>query len=91
VKFSRDVTDPALQPMADRTTPDIDALQPLDDAGFAARFEASAITRTKRRGLERNAEVVLENRRALRGDLCLLAERAFRAYRRATFRQLVMI
>jgi epoxyqueuosine reductase len=34
----------------------------LDDAGFRERYRGTAVTRAKRRGLARNAAVVLGNR-----------------------------
>ena len=50
---------PTPGPGADLDLPD---LLGLDDAQFRARFRGTAITRTKRRGLLRNAAVVLANR-----------------------------
>jgi epoxyqueuosine reductase len=41
--------------------PDLPALLALDDAGFATRYGASAVRRTGRAGLARNAAVVLGN------------------------------
>ena len=64
VKFSRDVTDPELQPVPSRIAPDLAALLALTDEGFRAVFRHSAITRTKRKGLARNAAVALGNRGA---------------------------
>jgi len=63
VRFSRDVTEPALMPRADRVDPDAAELLALTDAEWRARFGGSAMTRAKRRGLARNAAVVLGNRR----------------------------
>jgi epoxyqueuosine reductase len=63
VRFSRDVTEPALQPRADRVDPDAAGLLALTDHEWRARFGKSAMTRAKRRGLARNAAVVLGNRR----------------------------
>jgi epoxyqueuosine reductase len=63
VSFSRDVTEPALSPRADRVNPDAADLLALTDAEWRARFGGSAMTRAKRRGLARNAAVVLGNRR----------------------------
>ena len=63
VKFA--VAPPAdgvLSPRADRVAPEPRELLALDDAAFKARFGTSAITRTKRRGLARNAAVALGNR-----------------------------
>jgi epoxyqueuosine reductase len=63
VTFSRDITVPALQPRADRANPAAEELLALNDAEWRARFGRSAMTRAKRRGLARNAAVVLGNRR----------------------------
>jgi epoxyqueuosine reductase len=63
VKFARDAKEIALAPTRDRIAPDPRELLTLDEAGFKARFGTSAITRTKRRGLARNAAVALGNRR----------------------------
>lgn len=59
VRFARALDEPALEPR-----PAIDAAEmlALDDAGFRARYRGTAITRAKRRGLARNAAVVLGNR-----------------------------
>jgi epoxyqueuosine reductase len=40
---------------------DLDAIEALDDAGFAALFKGSAIKRAKRAGLQRNAAIVRKN------------------------------
>jgi len=61
-KFSRPLTDMALRPADDRVRPDPAELLALDAPAWRARFGKSAITRTKRRGLARNAAVVLGNR-----------------------------
>jgi epoxyqueuosine reductase len=63
VRFSRDATEPALQPRADRVNPDAAELLALTDAEWRARFGKSAMIRAKRRGLARNAAVALGNRR----------------------------
>ena len=63
VSFSRDVTEPALQPRGDRVHPDAEEILALNDAAWRARFGGSAMTRAKRRGLARNAAVALGNRR----------------------------
>jgi epoxyqueuosine reductase len=44
--------------------PAAEAIVALDDAAFRARFRGTAITRTKRAGLARNAALVLANRAA---------------------------
>jgi epoxyqueuosine reductase len=43
---------------------DVESLLALDDAGFRERFRGSAIRRSKREGLARNAALVLAGRRA---------------------------
>jgi epoxyqueuosine reductase len=63
VRFSRDVTEPALQPHADRANPGAAELLAMNDEQWRARFGKSALTRAKRRGLARNAAVALGNRR----------------------------
>jgi epoxyqueuosine reductase len=59
VRFARTLDEPALAPRAE-----IDAVEmlALDDAGFRERYRGTAVTRAKRRGLARNAAVVLGNR-----------------------------
>ena len=59
VRFARALDEPALAPRAE-----IDAVEmlALDDAGFRERYRGTAVTRAKRRGLARNAAVVLGNR-----------------------------
>jgi epoxyqueuosine reductase len=52
--------EPALEPSGSLGT--LEALLELDPAAFRARFRGSAITRTKRAGLLRNAAIVLANR-----------------------------
>jgi epoxyqueuosine reductase len=63
VRFSRDLTEPALQPRGGRVNPDAAELLALSDEEWRTRFGASAMTRAKRRGLARNAAVALGNRR----------------------------
>jgi len=60
--FSRDVSEPGLQPEAGRVSPDAAELLSLDADSWRRRFGKSAMTRAKRRGLARNAAVVLGNR-----------------------------
>src|ERR1700687_1257044 len=50
VRFSRDISEPALLPHPDRTSPDAVELLRLDQAEWRARFGASAMSRAKRRG-----------------------------------------
>jgi epoxyqueuosine reductase len=63
VRFSRDISDPALAPHPDRIAPDAAELLLLDETEWRERFGTSALTRAKRRGLARNAAVALGNRR----------------------------
>ena len=60
-KFSRDVTDAELQPLSAVAGSTAAELLTLTDEGFRARFRHSPVTRTKRRGLARNAAVALGN------------------------------
>ncbi|MBI3785206.1 MAG: tRNA epoxyqueuosine(34) reductase QueG [Deltaproteobacteria bacterium] len=50
-------------PEADQLVPYLPDLLQLDEAGFAARYQTSALFRTRREGLARNAAVVLGNTR----------------------------
>ena len=63
VRFSRDVTEPALQPRQDRIAPLAAEILVLSADEWRARFGRSAMSRAKRRGLARNAAVALGNRR----------------------------
>ena len=72
-RFSRDVTEAALLPRADRVNPDAAELLALTEAEWRARFGKSAMTRAKRRGLARNAAVALGNRRDPRAIPALTA------------------
>ncbi|MGI4788560.1 MAG: tRNA epoxyqueuosine(34) reductase QueG [Janthinobacterium lividum] len=60
-KFAVQSTDPAVQPRADLTAPDLLELLALDDEAFRLKFKNSPIKRTKRRGLLRNVCVALGN------------------------------
>ena len=60
-KFAVRSEDPAVQPRADLTAPDLLALLQLNDEGFREKFRNSPIRRTKRRGLLRNVCVALGN------------------------------
>ncbi|MEW6273357.1 MAG: tRNA epoxyqueuosine(34) reductase QueG, partial [Thermodesulfobacteriota bacterium] len=51
----------AASPAVDELAPDLRTLLALDDRGFDARYGASAVRRTGRVGLARNAAVVLGN------------------------------
>lgn len=57
--------EPALQPTAGMTTLELTSLFDLDDAAFRARFRHTPLWRPKRRGLLRNAAIVLGNQVAL--------------------------
>jgi epoxyqueuosine reductase len=59
VRFARALDDAALAP---REQIDAAAMLGLDDAAFKERYHGTAVTRAKRRGLLRNAAVVLGNR-----------------------------
>ncbi|HYV96589.1 MAG TPA: tRNA epoxyqueuosine(34) reductase QueG [Gemmatimonadaceae bacterium] len=61
-RFASPPTDAALAPRDERIAPDPADLLALDDTGFRSTFRGSAVTRTKRRGLARNAAVALGNR-----------------------------
>ena len=60
-KFAVRSNDPAVQPRADLTAPDLLALLALDDEAFREKFKNSPVRRTKRRGLLRNVCVALGN------------------------------
>src|SRR5262249_23368045 len=51
----------ARSPADDTLAPYLPDLLALDDAGFRARFGGTAVTRTRRRGLLRNAAIALGN------------------------------
>lgn len=57
--------DPSLQPSAETTTIELTELFYLDEDSFRARFRGTAMWRAKRRGILRNAALVLGNQRAL--------------------------
>jgi epoxyqueuosine reductase len=63
VRFARDAADPSLAARDANVAPDPRDLLAMDDAAFEARFGDSAVARAGRRGLARNAAVVLGNRR----------------------------
>jgi epoxyqueuosine reductase len=67
------VTDePSLAPPDGRMTCDLIALFELDDAAFRARFRHTPLWRPKRRGLLRNAAIVLGNQRPAAGADALI-------------------
>jgi epoxyqueuosine reductase len=63
VKFSAPLRERALAPREEVTSVEARELLALDDAAFRARFRGSPVQRAKRRGLARNAAVVMGNRR----------------------------
>lgn len=56
--------EPMFQPRADENPVDLIALFELNDAGFKQRFRHSPLWRAKRRGILRNAAIVLGNQRS---------------------------
>jgi epoxyqueuosine reductase len=64
--------EPVFQPRADENPVDLVALFELDDAGFKQRFRHSPLWRAKRRGLLRNAAIVLGNQRAFQAVPALI-------------------
>ena len=62
VKFAADATEPRLAPRPENVAPDPVELLTLTDDEFRVRFQRSAVKRTKRPGLARNAAVALGNR-----------------------------
>jgi epoxyqueuosine reductase len=56
--------EPAFQPRADENPVDLLSLFELDDQAFRARFRNSPLWRSKRRGILRNAALLLGNQRA---------------------------
>lgn len=63
----------AFQPRADENPVDLLALFNLDDAAFRARFRHSPLWRSKRRGILRNAAIVLGNQRTAAAIPSLIA------------------
>lgn len=57
--------EPALEPRGAMTTLDLAELFTLDETAFRARFRHTPLWRPKRRGLLRNAAIVLGNQRAI--------------------------
>ena len=62
IRFSRELTDPALAPRPENVQPDPVAIAELSDEDFRVRFKGSPIKRTKQTGLVRNALIALRNR-----------------------------
>lgn len=63
-RFAREPSHAGVAPHAENLRPDLAELLALDDAGFAARFSGTPVTRARRRGLARSAAVALGNRGA---------------------------
>ncbi|HZN33388.1 MAG TPA: tRNA epoxyqueuosine(34) reductase QueG [Pirellulaceae bacterium] len=57
-------SEPAFQPAEDANPVDLIALLELDDEGFRRRFRHTPLWRARRRGILRNAAIVLGNQRA---------------------------
>ncbi len=57
--------EPALAPLAESNPIELAALFELDDEAFRQRFRNTPLWRTKRRGILRNAAIVLGNQRAV--------------------------
>ena len=72
VRFARDAALPSMAPHRTAPSPDPGELLALDAAAFRERFRGTAITRTKRTGLARNAAVAMGNRGDVR-DVPFLA------------------
>lgn len=60
---ARPTAEAAFQPVAGRNPVDLKALFALDEAAMRARFHGSPLWRARRRGLLRNAAIVLGNQR----------------------------
>jgi epoxyqueuosine reductase len=60
-RFARPTDEPAFMPRPGMPALDLTELLALDDKGFRRRFKSSAIKRVKRRGLQRNAAIAMEN------------------------------
>lgn len=73
--------DPELVPS--RALGEVESLLELDEAGFRERFRGSAVRRTKRAGLLRNAALILAGRRSARRRLEQAAEDADEVVQRA--------
>ena len=65
ISFSRELRDESLRPRVAHERPDASAMAreilAMDEASYRAAFKGSPMTRAKRRGLARNAAVVLGN------------------------------
>ncbi len=62
-RFASETPDAALAPRAENVDPEPRDLLALTEAQYRERFQGTAITRAKRRGLARNAAIALGNRR----------------------------
>ena len=65
-------TEPAFAPTDDMNTIDLAGLFDLDEAAFRARFRHTPLWRPRRRGILRNAAIVLGNRRSPTGLTALV-------------------
>jgi epoxyqueuosine reductase len=60
-RFARPTGEQAFRPRSDLPYPHLDELLALNEAEFCRRFNGSPIQRIRRRGLQRNAAVALDN------------------------------
>jgi epoxyqueuosine reductase len=65
-------SEPSYRPASDLDPVDLVALFDLDEAAFRQRFRATPLWRPKRRGILRNAAIVLGNQRCTRAEAALL-------------------
>ena len=70
-RFANEATEPSFSPRADSNPVDLLELFDLDDEAFRQRFKGTPLWRPKRRGLLRNAAIVLGNTRPAAGEAVL--------------------